>query len=335
MNFKSDLIDIIKHQFSMNGIRYENNGDARYFAARYCEMQARRIVPMPRKVHFSGELNDSLGKLTQETNVEQSEKALETWRAVFFIRDLLVKGENLTRFLSKGITRFLSELRETDGLLLDFGMHHFHLSRELEPPGEFVKRSDYLLFAIIADADAYFVDIRPHDDPEKLLWVRQDLLNIVHSNWPELIGVLRGVAGDVLTDEQKKELRRKNTNHVTQLGNDAIFPIGGGMMGDGSSTRCWVLGDKLLHEINRHQSYFDSQPAELRSELEARGKKIAGEMEFQLVLLDDLNQPDELDELIDSLMKNQCLSRDLCRMGFAVVEATRRLPIVVSLAGQP
>ena len=273
-NFESDLVDIIKHQFSMNGIRYENNGTARYFAARYLEMQARRIVPIPRKVHFSGKLNDSLGKLAQETNAERSKKALEAWRAVFLIRDLLVKGENVMRFLSKDIEQFLR--KKTDGLLLDFGMHHFHLSRERKPSEDFVIRSDFLLFAIITDADAYFVDVRPHRDPERLGWVRQELLDIVYSNWPELIGphVLRGVTGDVLTDEQKNELRTKNINHVPQLGDSAISPIGGGTMSDGSSTWCRVWGDKLLHEIVRHQSYFDSQPAELRSELEAKGIEI-------------------------------------------------------------
>ena len=327
MNFESDLVEIIKHQFSMENTHYKDDGDTGYFAARYCEMRIRRIVPVPRMVHFSDEINDSLGKLFKETNTEEKNKALEAWWAVFLIRDLLVKGKSVTQFLSKSVTQSLNE--KTDGLLLDFGMHHFHLSRELEESG-FVKRSDYLLFAIITDADAYFVDVRTHRDPERLEWVRQDLLSILHSNWPELIEpyVLQGQMGDVLTDEQKKELRRKKINHVTQLGDSAISPIGGGMMGDGSSTWCRVWGDRLLHEINQHQSYFDSQPVALRSQLQAKGKRIAGEMEFQLVLLDSLNLSSEQ---IDSLKKDQFLSQ----MGFAIVETTTRLPIVVLLKDQP
>ena len=311
MNFESDLVGIIKRQLSMENIHYKDNGDARYFAARYCEMRIRRIVPMPRRVHFSNEINDSLGKLFKETNTEKN-KALEAWRAVFLIRDLFVKGKSVTKFLSKSVTKSFN--KKTDGLLLDFGMHHFHLSRELEESG-FVQRSDYLLFAIITDADAYFVDVRPHRDPERLEWVRQDLLSILHSNWPELLEsyVLQGQMGDVLTDEQKKELRRKKVNHVTQLGGSAISPIGGGVMSDGSSIWCQVWGDRLLHEINQYQSYLDSQPKALRSQLEAKGKRIASEMEFQLVLLDSLNLSSEQ---IDSLQKDQFLSR----MGFAIVE---------------
>ena len=326
MSFESDLIEIIKRQLSMENIHYKDNGEARYFAARYCEMRIRRIVPMPRMVHFSDEINDSLGKLFKETNTKEKNKALEAWKAVFLIRDLFVKGKSVTQFLSKRVMQSFN--KKTDGLLLDFGMHHFHLSRELEEPG-FVKRSDYLLFAIITDADAYFVDVRPHRDPERLEWVRQDLLSILHSNWPELLEsyVLQGQMGDVLTDEQKKELRRKKINHVTQLGDSAISPIGGGVMRDGSSTWCQVWGDRLLHEINQHQSYLDSQPIVLRSQLQAKEKRIVGKMEFQLVLLDNLKLSSEQ---IDSLRKGQFLSR----MGFAIVETTTRLPIVVLFEDQ-
>ena len=122
--------------------------------------------------------------------------ALEAWRTVFDLRHRLVKGERVTHFLSKGI----AEAKSQDGMLWDFGMHHFHLCRRLDPSVGFVERSDYLLFAIIADDAAYFVDVRKHHDPKGLGWVRQDLLRIVHSNWPALIErhELRGVTGDTL-----------------------------------------------------------------------------------------------------------------------------------------
>ena len=332
MSFKSDLEHIIKRQFDEHGICYEDNLDVRCLSARYLEMLNRRIVPIPREVLFSEEIHDSLGKLTRETEVEQREKAIEAWGAVFFIRYLLTEGKNLNGFLSREID-FATGERSKDGLLWDFGMHHLHLSKKVEASG-FVKRSDYLLFAIITQENAYFVDVRPHRNPEQLQWVRQDLLRIVHSNWPELIepNVLRGVKGDVLTDEQKKELRRKNSNHVAELGGNAVAPLGGGTMGDGSSLACRGLALKLLHEIGLHQDCFDTQPSDLRSALEDKGLGKAGEMEFELVLLDGLNPSDEL---INSLKGDQCLSRDLCQMGFAVVERTTRSPIVASLEEQP
>ena len=103
-------------------------------------------------------------------------------------------------------------------------------------------------------------------------------------------------------------------------------------MADGSSLSCRVLAMKLLHEIDQHQLYFDSQPQEVRIGLEAEGIKILEEMEFDLVLLDRFNLSDEL---IDSLRAEQCLSRDLYQMGFAVVERTTKSPIAISNKVQP
>ena len=328
MSFKSDLVDIVKQKFEKTGICYDDNMDVCGLAACYFEMLNRRIVPIPRAVLFSEEIHDSLGKLTRETEVKQREKATEAWGAVFFIRYLLTEGKNLNGFLSRKIDSATGE-RSRDGLLWDFGMHHFHLSKKVEASSGFVKRSDYLLFAIITQEHAYFVDVRPHRDPQNLGWDRQELLEIVHLNWPELIdaNILQGVKGTVVTDEQKKELRRKNTNHVPELGGNAVAPLGGGTMGDGSSLVCRWWAMKLLHEISCHQDRFDTQPSDLRSALEDKGLGKAGEMEFELVLLDGLNPSDEL---IDSLREDQCLSRDLCQMGFAVVERTTRSPIVLS-----
>ncbi len=329
MDFKSDLIHIIKHYFSTEGISYEDNAEASDLTARYYEMQIRRIVPKPREVHFSNELNDSLDKLIRETPPEQREKAKAAWGAVFRLRYLFAKGESVTPYLSKKVNCSTSK----DGLLWDYGMHHFHLSRKYEE-SEFVQRSDYLLFAIIADEDVLFVDVRKHRDPEDLLWVRQDLLSIVHSNWPELTfaRVLHGVGGSMVTDGEKRELRRKNANLITDVEGHAIAPLGMGTMSDGSSTLCRVWGHKLLHEVGQHEAYFYRQPLELRAQLKAKGVDVPGEMEFQLVLLDSLNPSAEM---IESLQEDHCLSRDLSRMGFAIVEVTTRSPIVVSIKDEP
>ena len=329
MNFKSDLIDIIKHYFSMEGISSEGDGEGRGLAARFCEMRIRRIVQKPRTVHFSNELHDSLGKLTRETNAQRKGRALEVWRAVFHMRHLLENGAGITPYLSRRV----NDSTSTDKLLWDYGMHHFHLNSKSDASG-FIERSDYLLFAIVADKDAYFVDVRRHQDPEKLLWVRQDLLRIVHSNWPEVTNShsFQDISGDTVTDAQKGELRRKNINLIAEVGGPAVAPLGMGIMADGSSTFCSVWGDKLLFEVERHESYFYSQPPELRRELEAKGVDVSSEMEFQLVLLDSLNPSAEV---IESLQGDYCLSRELCRLGFAIVEATTKLPISVSVKDDP
>ena len=331
MSFKSDLVRIIKQQFDKVGILHDNNMDVVGLAASYLEMLNRRIVPIRRSVHFSEEIHNSLGALRRKADMEQQDGAADAWGAVFLIRYLLTEGINVNGFLSTRIN-FVTDQRSKDGLLWDFGLHHFHLSKKFNASG-FVERSDYLLFAIITQESAYFVDVRLHRDPQGLGWVRQDLLQIVYANWPELIesNILRGVKGTVFSDEEKAELRRKNCNHIAELGGNAVAPLGGGTMGDGSSLACRWLTQRLLHEIGRHQAYFDTQPSKLRSALEDKGMEKAGDMEFELVSLDGLNLSEEV---IDALKKDQCLSKDLCKMGFAVVERTTRLPIVISVEVQ-
>lgn len=324
MNFETDLVNIVTSCFHSENICYDADiTDTSDFAALYCEMRIRRIVPKPRRVHFSNELNDSLGELARKSKVDRCGNANEAWQAVFRIRSHFVQGYPVTPYLS----RKTRDSTFKDGLLWDYGMHHFHLSTQLVSPG-LIKRSAYLLFAIVADEDVFFVDIRKHSDPQNLQWVRQDLLSIVSSDWPEIANryMLRGVTGSTMSDEEKRILRKKNINSAPQLEGHAVAPIGGGTTIDGSSIRCRAWADKLIHEINYHKSVFNNHHSVLKASLRARGLKTTGEFEFKLALLDNLELTEEQ---IESLQDDHCISRTLCRMGFAIVEEKSRLPIVV------
>ena len=325
VNFRSELTDIVRSYFSQKCISYKA-GD---LAARYCEMRIRHIEPVPRRVHFSSELNGTLGNLANETDSHERGKALEAWNTVFRLWHLFTKGGDLTPYLSEGIKNATS----TDGLLWDYGMHHFHLRSGVKDSG-LIRRSKHLLFGIVADKDAFFVDVRKHRDPQGLQWVKQDLLKIVHTNWPEITNahILRGVRGSTLTDAQKKELRRKNTNAVIDLDEYAIAPLGWGTTGDGTSLWCRMWAIKLLREINWHETILNGQPEELRETLAAKGVTTSGVMDFRLVLLDSI---DASPELVEHLQKGDHLSRGLYTMGFAIVEATSGYPATITQRGEP
>lgn len=325
MNLKSDLIAIVKDYFATEGISFEDTGNASDFAARYCEMRIRRIDPRPRNVHFSRQLHHSLGNLARETDRGRRNGALEAWRTVFYLRHLFITGGQVIPHLSKRVEKTAS----SDGLLWDYGMHHFHLCRNIDKSG-FVKRSAYLLFAIVTDTKVFFVDIRMHTDPEKLQWVRQSLIGIVYENWPALTNsrVLHGVSGNTLTDKEIRVLREKNVNHFLNLDGQAIAPLGWGTNSAGGSAYCRVWADGLLHEVVRHEEYFYSQPAELRAVLESMGIVFTGDMVFKLVMLESIKQSAML---VECLKDRDCLSTDLSEMGFAIVEAKTNTPIVVTL----
>ena len=176
MNLSSDLARLIRSQFDKHGIPYSRSLSFDRLAARYFEMMIRQIQPTPRTVHFSRETNASLGELARRGHDDGA--ARDAWGAVFRLREFLVEGMNVNGFLSRNIRRATGKASR-DGLLRHFGMHHFHLGNESGPDG-FVKRSDYLLFAIVAPRDVYFLDVRKHPVLGGVEWASQGLLRTVH-----------------------------------------------------------------------------------------------------------------------------------------------------------
>ena len=208
-------------------------------------------------------------------------------------------------------------------------MHHFHLGRERGKKG-FFERSKHLLFAIVAEMDAYFVDVRPHPPKDGIGWVSQDLLRIVHSNWPKLIekSVLKGVSGVDLTDEQMQELRRKSCNYAMNLDGKAIAPLLGGTAVDGSSMLCTMLASRLMNELRYHADVLRNEEVchAVIQDMRVRGIDMEPPIEFELVLLEDLTPTLEL---LAVLTDARCISRGICWRGFAIVDKKTRSPIAI------
>ena len=322
MDFLSDLAQAIVSDFTEQGISFPQHADVADLASRYLEMQIRRIEPVPRRVHFSEEIHHSLGNLVRSEDSTRSSKAVEAWTTVFYLRHLFEIGGSVLPHLTDRV----NHTEKRDGLLWDYAMHHMHLSRNAGKSG-FVERSDWLLFAIVADQDAYFVDVRPHTDPDRLQWVRQDLLTIVHGNWPKLTAsrVLHGVTGDTVTDIEKQELRRKNTNLVHDVAGYAIAPLGWGTTADGHSTLCRFLADKLLHELEQQQRLLDGQSDALHAEFLGKGMRSDVRPSFRLVCKRDLNVSEDQ---VTKLCSSEGFSRDLWHVGFAIIEMNTRCLVV-------
>ena len=323
MTFHSDLSRLIRGQFDKHGISYDCTMPLQRLTARYFEMSMRRIQPDPRRVHFSDETHVSLGELSQRGKDDTA--ARDAWGVVFRLRQLLVDGDNVNGFLTRNIRRAAG----FDGLLWHYGMHHFHLGRDTDKDG-FVERSGYLLFAIVAPLDVYFVDVRPHPPRRGIGWVSQNLLRIVHSNWPKLIemSVLHGVSGVDLTDEKMQELRRMNCSYAMNLDGKAIASLLGGTAGDGSSMLCTMLASWLMNELRYHAEVLRNEEVRhaVVQDMLARGIDMEPSLEFELVLLEDLTPTREL---LAVLTDERCISRDLCRRGFAIVDKKTRSPIAI------
>ena len=325
MDLRSDLSRLIKGQIDKNDIECDPSMTLDRLAARYFEMNQRWIQPVPRRVHISDRTHASLGELARRAKEDPA--AQDAWGTVFRLRQLVIDGANVNAFLSTSIG--CANVR--DRLLWHYSMHHFHLCSDMGA-GSFVKRSDHLLFAIVAPEDAYFVDIKPHPRKGGIEWSNQELLRIVHANWPELIeaNVLHGIHGTEVTDEEIHELRQKNVNSAVEIDSKAIAPLGGGMAGDGSSVLCTLYASRLLGNLHRLEEILDYEEVReaVARSLRAQGFDVGSTLEFELVFLEDLSPtPEQLDELT----AETCVSRDLFAMGLALIEKGTGSPIVLQV----
>ena len=335
INFDADLEEILKSEFERCGISYDASKDLGDLTTSFMQMLSRRISPFPRQVFFSEEIQNSLGDLLRNktSTLDQQVKVKQALDAVFLLRRCFVIGKNVNSFLSRRIN-YATGPRSQDKLLWDFGMHHFHLSPEMTKSG-FVERSDYLLFAIVTREAAYFVDVRPHLDPQGLQWVRQDLLTIVHSNWPELVEphLLTGILpGTPITDEDRIEYRRSNITPVMHFGDAIALPLCGGVVMDGSSLMCRLRAGQLLGQVRLHQEFLESNAQVVSAQIKDHGIEVDGNAEFGLALSCtlDLDQ-----ETITALNSDGCLSKALFQLGFVVVIGETSVPVVVFLTDSP
>lgn len=146
-----------------------------------------------------------------------------------------------------------------DGMLNDWGIHHFHLSESFEKDTIFIKRSDWLLLAFVNAEAVYFLNVYPHKKP--YLWSHIKLIEIIHNNWPEIIekNKLHGVVGlaEKLDDEIYSKLREANITTFVELGENKVYGlIGGGYASDGSSTEAVRTSDHWYNYIIKVELYI-------------------------------------------------------------------------------
>jgi len=170
-------------------------------------------------------------------------------------------GAPLKPFLSR--TSQKADFR--DGMLIDWGILHFHLSDELQADG-FVRRSDDVLFAMVRENAIYCIGFWPHKS-----WSKQDVIGIVHDNWPRLIEQYRvkGLVGlsRPITDQDVEKLRKANINTIVEPRPAAFYlGPGGGMASSGHSIVAVTKTSYLLDVIEHLED-------EARKSLETIGRE--------------------------------------------------------------
>jgi len=200
------------------------------------------------------------------------------WRA---LQDKVINGEDLNPHLSY---RHASPFN-SDGLLAEWGVHHFHLG--IEPSRQnpaYVKRSGPLVYALVDDTTFCAINVYSHDGFEE-----DSVIESLHRNWPDMIERYRakGVTGTPLDKTQRRTVRRKHCNVlVTTLDGTVYMPIGGGVTASGLQLQSVIQADHWRMEMQDLQARFEEKLNELLPTFKERGYGGEVQIDAQLRISD-------------------------------------------------
>ncbi len=208
-----DIVSIYRKELSEFGYDTSMITDNKELLIIYYTISNRLISRCKRCVHFAKEF--------------KCPKELQ--KGLNLLIDKFEKGENVNPHLSKLSNR--TERLNSDKLLYDWNIYHFHLGEIVEEDG-FINRTKELLFCMLFPTDVYFIGIMNHGD-----WSNIDLPQIVHDNWPELLKGFKTYKTNVhFTPSQINELRKYNINGaITLKDGNGYIPMGGGLTTSGHS----------------------------------------------------------------------------------------------------
>lgn len=261
INLWNDYIALLRNHLNSSGfVIYGKMSDEDVFISLF-NWQKRKVLPVRRDIYKSREFNCPAHFSNALTN----------------IIDRITTGKDITPYLSKNITM----LNYSDSMLNDWGIHHLHLGDKTDSTN-FIERSGQLLFVKFTDKSAYLVNIYSHG-----AWAKQDIVEIIHNNWPEIIAPYKveDVIGLAFTpnDEDVKALRKSNKNTMLQLKDGTVYaPIGLGYMSDGTAR------DIMLKLTNTRRTLRKAE-YEIKKDVSKNPVQFAGKdfLKFQLELNGD------------------------------------------------
>lgn len=210
-----DWTNILKNQLESQGYDTDGLSDEK-IGILYFSSQMRLISTKPRNVLISKEFNCP----------PELQDGLESLK-------LKIKNGDSIR---PNQSRLLKKLNIQDGLLFDWDIHHLHLGTTIESDG-FVNRTGPLLYVRFDDDNAYFLNVEDHG-----AWTMQELLKIIHRNWPESIENFRikdaiGLETN-FSDDDLKGLRNAQVNSLIEVEPGAIYiGPGWGVAASGDSSK--------------------------------------------------------------------------------------------------
>ncbi len=267
MDLRKDYVAILKKWLLGRGFSFRRDEDDNEICHKFHNLNRKLIDPKPRTVLEALEL--SIPKEVQQ--------------GLSIIREKVEQGADLTPHLSTSLRR----LNFDDHLLNDWGVYHLHLSTTTDERG-FVTRTDEVLFARFDDNHGYFIGIYRHGD-----WSKQDVLKIIHRNWPDTISQYRvkGIIGlsSHASDIELSELRKAGVVTMVEVEPGIVyFPPGGGYMTSGISMEVVMNCSNLFRLMDSWEQLIREEANRILDEIEKLGFNRLSELNICLQFQDGI-----------------------------------------------
>lgn len=223
------LADIVRQGYQINLSESIESISYKFF-----NLRRRKIEVRPRNIYESFEL---------KCPVEHS-------AGYEALKNKLANGDDVTPYLSN----LIFDINFSDQLLNDWGIYHFHLGQEIESTG-MINRTGPLLFALVTLDDIYCINIFHHN-----ALTEQEMIRIIHRNWPEIIArfKLNGVCSleHSVSNRDLTKLRKGGVQAMVEVETGVVYaPPGGGYSTSGAALRTIVESDnykKMVCLLERH-----------------------------------------------------------------------------------
>lgn len=264
LDFRQDWIEILRGELSKLGYAVDPASDFNTISVQYFNLRSRLISQRKREV----KLSDTF--VCPSTLSEAFEK----------LKAKIQGGQDLTPHLSSRI----KNLEYDDPMLNDWGIFHLHLGQTVQANG-FVERTGPLLYARVDSDCVYCINIYEHQN-----WTKQEMIEIVHRNWPQSIEsyLLRGVIGlsHRLSDEELKEARKYNVNTAIEVAPGVVYaPIGGGYMSDGTGQRVVRSASHMAKILRQFEEIAKSNLHSFKEAASSQGIVLGDEPHIKLEVL--------------------------------------------------
>ena len=293
MDLCEDYSEMVQSWMKEHGVQSDKSGEDLWYD--FFNLQKKSVRPQKRAVHYSKEF-------ACPPEVELGLKLLV---------QKFDNGEDVSQHVSKDA----ASPSEFDGLLYDWGIYHFHLGKTIDHQTGRIERTGPVLFAKIDNENVYCINVYSHGKNVQQPWAKQDLLKIIHNNWPQTIAKWKLPDGIELcpesialpSDSQYAFLRRSgiSTAIFVDKGIAYISP-GGGYMSTGHSQEIVLYCQRVHNTLKHCELHIGNSITSLVKQIEEiTGKPVGRRLHFKLIEIDNVLYVEEQQSKI-TLFKVEC-----------------------------